>query len=350
MVRRLVVVGLVIGVVAVGVVVGPRLFQRIDYQFLPPPLCQPPATDLPVTVSWTRGAALPNPRGAAAYAVLDGSIYQAGGFIQGWQPTTTFDRYDMAEDQWVTLAPLPKALHRAGLTALGGKLYLTGGFDGPFFSEPRSTEAWVYDPPTDTWSPIAALPSPRAAHAAVALDDRLLLLAGDGPNARQLWEYDPLTNSWDTDKRTLLPEPARDNPGVALYDGQVFLFGGRWRETGNYGMVDVYDVAADTWERRGDMPAPRSTAIALVVGDVIHLMGGQEIERACTNGQHEVYDPLTDQWTSLAFLPSARHSFGAAFWGEKLVLVGGAAGAGPRMQYQFSDRVDIGNLPSSDGG
>jgi hypothetical protein len=90
-----------------------------------------------------------------------------GGF-NGFQPVADLDVYDPATDTWKTLAPIPTAGKAIG-TALQGKLYVIAG-----------SNAYVYNPGTNRWSPIAA---PRWRHEAVVrvvLNGKPRLLAVGG--------------------------------------------------------------------------------------------------------------------------------------------------------------------------
>src|SRR2546423_2772625 len=66
---------------------------------------------------------------------------------------------------------MPNPVHHAAVTALNGKMYLFGGFDLPATGPPGwnpVNNAWEYDPPTDGWRAIAAMPTPRGGGVAAA--------------------------------------------------------------------------------------------------------------------------------------------------------------------------------------
>jgi hypothetical protein len=93
--------------------------------------------------------------------------------------------------------------------AVSGKLYCSGGTtdDGSL------TSAYVYDPGTDSWSPIADQPT-DAWGAAYTSANGLLLVKGGAINAgaaltNQTWAYQPTDNTW-----TALP-----NSNASLYRG-----------------------------------------------------------------------------------------------------------------------------------
>ncbi len=96
----------------------------------------------PATNKWGARKSAPHYHRSGAGGVIGGKFYVVGGF-HGSQPVADLDVYDPATDTWKTLAPIPSAGGAVG-TALGGKLYVLVG-----------TNAYVYNPGTNRWSPIA---------------------------------------------------------------------------------------------------------------------------------------------------------------------------------------------------
>jgi N-acetylneuraminic acid mutarotase len=96
----------------------------------------------PATNKWVARKSAPHYHRSGAGGVIGGKFYVVGGF-HGWQPVADLDVYDPATDTWKTLAPIPSAGGAVG-TALGGRLYVLVG-----------TNAYVYNPGTNRWSPIA---------------------------------------------------------------------------------------------------------------------------------------------------------------------------------------------------
>ena len=74
--------------------------------------------------------------------------------------TNTVEAYDIALDQWAPVAPLPVARDHMAVAAVGGLLYVAGGFAGDFQAR---DEVFGYDPVTNQWTALAPLPAPRVA-------------------------------------------------------------------------------------------------------------------------------------------------------------------------------------------
>jgi N-acetylneuraminic acid mutarotase len=97
----------------------------------------------PAKNKWGARKSAPHYHRLGAAGVIGGKFYVVGGYHE-YQPVAALDVYDPATDTWMTRAPLPASGSVIG-TALQGKLYVLAG-----------SNAYVYDPGTNKWSPIAA--------------------------------------------------------------------------------------------------------------------------------------------------------------------------------------------------
>jgi hypothetical protein len=283
--------------------------------------------------TWRQAADAPRPRAEFAAAALDGRLYAVGGF-DARQPGTGLldvDVYDPVTDSWASAAPLPVERDHPALVEHAGRLYFLGGQDGG----PRA-DAFVYDPGVD--EAIAAMPAPRAQHAAVAIQDRIYVFggvtpAGPGGAALETWAYEPATGTWITG---LAPIPTQRNHlvGVAL-DGRAWAIGGRWDL--NETAVASYEPRTDTWRSEAPLPVATGGATAVVLGGRIHVTGGEDFVSFSTIGAHQVYDPATSDWALGPQLPLPRHGLASAVIGGEWIVVGG----GPAADYSASPRVDV---------
>lgn len=173
---------------------------------------------------WTRAAPMPTARSELAAAALDGQIYVAGGIAQWGTTAAAFEAYDPATDRWEEL-PLPKAVHHLAAAARNERIYITGGYTNLLFSE-ITDRAWAYDPRAQRWARIADLPAPRAAHGMAAIEGKLYVVGGVGPESEDLWIYDPATERWDVARAALRTQ--REHLAVTVLDGKLHAIGGRW--------------------------------------------------------------------------------------------------------------------------
>ena len=87
-----------------------------------------------------------------------------GGTNQGSKRSSVYV-YDPQADAWTQLASMGTAREGHASAAVGGKLYVFGGFD----DNERLSTAEVYDPASDSWAQVTSLTSARTAVKAVAL-------------------------------------------------------------------------------------------------------------------------------------------------------------------------------------
>ena len=75
--------------------------------------------------------------------------------------------YDPQADAWAQLASMGNARRLHASAAVGGKLYVFGGFDDE--ERQRFSTAEVYDPASDSWAQVTSLTSARSLFVAAAL-------------------------------------------------------------------------------------------------------------------------------------------------------------------------------------
>src|SRR5712671_3663730 len=197
--------------------------------------------------TWTTGASTPSRRAENAAVALDGLIYLAGGLDIHGKTLDTFESYDPRTDTWTALPPLPAPRDHFGLAALGGKIYAVGG-------------------------------------------------VVEGADPRALWAYDPRTDGWQTD---LAPMPTeREHLTAVAADGLLIAIGGR--KTHQIGAVEAYDPGTNTWRALPDLPTPRGGSAAGLLGDSIHVAGGENLNAMSTYAEHEVLDLAAMTWSKVA--------------------------------------------------
>lgn len=279
----------------------------------------------------------------AAITVHD-KIYVVGGFEQpGLRNVTSFaitpslQEYDPSTDRWTAKAPMPVGLHHVGIGAIGGRLYVIGGYSQSGLSVWKPvTTAYAYDPATDIWAELAPMPTARGALSVTEHDGKLYAIGGyDGKtNSPAVEVYDPVRNVWTAGAS--LPTP-RDHLATATVSGKVYAIGGRLN--GDYGrnlaVTEMYDPAMDRWARVADLPTARSGLAAAVVGGRIYVLGGEGAQG--TFNENEAYDPKQDAWQAMTPMPTARHGLGSATMQGRIYLISG----GPTPGGSFSDLNEV---------
>jgi N-acetylneuraminic acid mutarotase len=301
---------------------------------------------------WVPRALLPVARSEMNWATAwAGRMHVVGGYGEGRVDRNYHHVYDPALDRWFEAAALPRGANHVAVAADAGRVYALGGFIEQNRNADRN--AYAYDIAEDRWTQIMPLTRPRGAAAAVALAGRIHLIAGATEPATErasiAWHevYDPTADRW----QMLKPLPgARDHVGVAGYDGEIHVIGGRFNTFEyNTGLHHVYLPARDTWEVRSPLPTARSGHGLVVYRDRLFAMGGEggrigrgQISDARVFGQMESYDTKADTWQSHAPMPTPRHAVGAAAIGDWIYVAGGGAVTGGAVQSAINEAFTLG--------
>jgi N-acetylneuraminic acid mutarotase len=131
-------------------------------------------------------------------------------------------------------------------------IYIMGGRRDSF--ESASTRIAAYDPDTDSYTGLTAMPSGVSDGACAVVDNSIYYFGGylSGgwglPPNSLVFIYDINDDSWQT-AMTAMPVPRANSAAIAV-GASVFIVGG-WDGTGTYGgfynTVDAYDTTLDQW-------------------------------------------------------------------------------------------------------
>ena len=270
---------------------------------------------------WSGGAALPSPRSRLALVAGLRRLYAIGGETSEGV-TGQVSVYDMTENRWMPAAEKPTPVSNVSGALIGDSIYVPGGTtsDG---GVSRALE--VFDAETGAWERRAPMPEPRAVYALSAIDGRLYLFGGwDGATyRRETFAYDPATDTWS--RGTPMPK-ARAFAGAGVLSGAAYIAGGF---DGREALSDViaYDPGAEgsedgPWSPRAPMSQARSGLAATALGQRLYVLGGGSAEPygeqydAGTGAWSRFESPVLGEWRNLA----------AAAQGQTIYTVGGWAG------------------------
>ena len=197
----------------------------------------------PAANAWSLGADMPFAAGSSSSAVINGTVYVAGGIV-GSSTTNRVARYNPATNAWAEMAPMPQGRNHAASGTDGGRLFVFGG-RGPGSGDSNTV--------------------------------------ANGFDTVQI--YNPATNTWvssATPGSTLRPLPqARGGTGKAVfYNGEFYVFGGETATGAGatadrvYHRVDVYRVSSNTWRLEAPMPTARHGIFPLLHGNRVFVAGG----------------------------------------------------------------------------
>jgi hypothetical protein len=260
---------------------------------------------------WERATSMSQRRSYIAAAQVGPFIYTAGGMVgENGRPLATFTRYDARADEWTTLQQLPEPTRAAAAASLDGVVYVIGG------TTPRGNTAAVRAWDGRAWRPRAPLPERRFNHAAVALGGRLYVLGGFErfEEHSEVFVYDPDTDRWA--EASPLPRPNHAFGAVA-WRGEIWVLGGRRGEE-VLREVWILDPRSRRWRRGPAMPRPMELLGAAVAGDEIH---------AVWESTYQIYDAGTGRWRQGPRPGVTRHALQAFYAGGALYTVGGCTTA-----------------------
>lgn len=288
-----------------------------------------PTPDLPG--EWTAAAALPGgARQETAVVALGGKVYVLGGFDGGLAVVSDVEVFDPALGTWSTAQPLPVAMHHANAAVADGKIWVLGYLSG--FDFAVHGEVYSYDPGADEWTARMAMPlgTERGA-SSVAADGNQIYVAGglrDGGAVADFSVFSATTGTGGTWTGLVDLPAARDHGAAGAIGGIFYAAGGRSADIGSH-VPDLlaWDPATPaSWSVKTPMPTSRGGIAAAVMGAKLYVFGGEGNAATTTAvfAESESYDPLTDTWTSLQPMLTPRHGTGAATVGDRIWVPGGA--------------------------
>jgi hypothetical protein len=216
---------------------------------------------------------------------------------------------------WTEQAPYPIAIWGHAVASVGGNVYSFGGI----VNNTAITNAYKYSPATNTWTPIAPLPQPRAWFSGTTDGTYIYLLGGEDQNfntTATLWRYDPISNTYNTSL------PSYTIPtyfhACAYLNGKIYRIAGRAIGTDFH--VEVYDIATNTWSMAANYPVANHSLMAVALGGYIYGAGGN----AFPNKTYR-YDPNTNAWddAAIADLPVGRTVAASGAYNGRWILAGG---------------------------
>ena len=101
----------------------------------------------------------------------------------------------LTRDSWQQVASMPQCRRGHAATAMGGKIYVSGGDTG---DGRRTRTVIVFDPSANTWTELASLSQFRAFHTSAVIVGKLYVFGGEtrGSRIASVDAYDPISNTW----------------------------------------------------------------------------------------------------------------------------------------------------------
>lgn len=281
------------------------------------------------------------PRTSMPAVVLGDKIYVLGGH----GPDTTLGCYrgdvELIDGEQHVTRFESKLLRRRFHTAetFGGRIFIFGGMtlgrEYPMVYFPVEVE--IYDPATGAFASGAPMPTPRYLAASVLLEDKIYIIGGSPPvysSCDTSGSSCRSTSNSPPDSRCFIYHIASDTWTEAapmnfprqcdavVWQGKIYAIGG-YDGLRSLSCFEVYDPAANRWERLPDLPFSMSANRMVVAGDLLFSFGDHDdMTRVCS------YDFRRSEWKRLdVALKPVRHA-ACVLMGDTIYVIGGNAGQG----------------------
>jgi hypothetical protein len=229
---------------------------------------------------------------------------------------------DVAEDSWVSKAPMQVARSGLGVAAVNGKIYAIGG----------SAENGVvdtneeYDPETDTWTNKLPIPTPRESFAIAAYQNKIYCI---DQVANEV--YNPATDTWET--KASMPMANSASQANVVGD-KIYLIS----SSSNL----VYEPATNSWTEKTPPQYSISPSGSAVIEDRIYFLSApRELSQVWTGAFIQVYDAINDSWSTGPNWPISGY--------EEWLSTAGATSrvAASERVYFFDDTETLGYYPAN---
>jgi len=199
--------------------------------------------------------------------------------------------------------------------ALNGSLYAIGGTAPPYNVSDAQNAVSKYNLGTDSWSLVASMPTARHGLSSAVIGNYIYAIGGHVVNSRSENERYNGTDPWESRAGVY----ARSGPGVAAYNGELYVFGGNHYST-ILSRFDIYNPTTDTWRVGGNMPSATMPWRAVTMSDKIYIPTAGYVEPK----KIWSYDPAADTWdTSIPLMNVARICYELQAVNGRIYAIGG---------------------------
>ena len=186
-----------------------------------------------------------------------------------------------------------------------------------------------------TWHYKQSLQTGRSHPGVATYDGHIYVFGGGGKDFKSLDSievYNPLKEKW-TYGGTL----TRAKSGAIAFNfhNHIYLAGGGYRKPDGrfhfFNSLDIYDPLTNTWSEGPHMLMPHDYPAGVVFEDKLYIFGGHSPEAAVEGPLKdpgfdfcEVFDPSTNRWHEIAPMPTPRFACAAVVFDKEILVMGGA--------------------------
>nr|WP_247687258.1 kelch repeat-containing protein [Pseudoalteromonas luteoviolacea] len=226
---------------------------------------------------------------------------------------------EVVSNPWQVLPNLPTYRRGPEGVEINGKIYVLGGLDQ---NNKHMSDMDVFDTSNKSWELMASMQTARWSHTANTVDNQIYAIGGQstisiGGNStiNSVEVFNLETQRWTAGASMGTP---RDNHSSCVYDGEIYVFGGRNGPT-TLTTVEKYNPVDDSWSYRESNSNLGWGSQCVTFGDEIYVFGGASNEKG-----FEVYDPVSDLWVRSGVLNQPmRYGFSVEAIDQNIYIIGG---------------------------
>ncbi|OQB23943.1 MAG: N-acetylneuraminate epimerase precursor [Firmicutes bacterium ADurb.Bin182] len=270
------------------------------------------------------GIVMPEKKMSLSAVALDDCLYVLGGMIETGEIVSDFAKYDLLNNEWTQLEPMPVERAGAAVVHQNGRLYVFGGRSNSGLVR----QVDVYCIESGKWESAKDMPYEAWNLSAESCDGKIYLLGGISGTANErralneVYIFDPGDNSYEQGP----PLPyCRHDAASAVLNRNIYLMGGKIQagpDAQAVDLVSVLDVETMRWSELAPLPGRRVGMKGTAIGGKIYVAGGNSSGTLLKSV--DCYDPDTDTWSVAAELSAARSGHAAASLNGMLYVAGGS--------------------------
>jgi subtilisin family serine protease len=283
----------------------------------------------------------------------NGYVYVIGGTSNagGTTPTNTNYRYDTNSNTWSTMAPMPASLMSLNGVEVDNKIYIPG--------DATTATTYVYDIATDSWSSIPANGgyTARSQYQIVAMGTDVYVLGGivaaASASTTEVWVLDTTSETWSAG---VPMQRSRTSFSAAAIDGEIYVAGGvAFPGFAPDMTAEKFDGA--TWSYIAPVPDGGGTYTRWSYNAAAHGADGLWLAAGRRDANWNVlnhagyYNPDTDTWTVSPDVPALAqgrvYMEGAVAIDGYFYVIGGRDSAGSII-YSTNERLYVGSPVATD--
>merc|ERR1712166_828620 len=233
--------------------------------------------------AWDSVVSLQKPRLGACAAVLKNVLYSVGGW-NAEEHDKSSECLDLTEEPptWNDVAEMKAPRTFAGMTTIGGSMYVCGGMTTGSNEEKEvswnTCTAEVYKTATKTWKGLPSMSVARLGPAVVAAQingaECIVAIGGVDAKGKPLSSVEKLdisTMKWSG----LIDLPsARAAGGAVCYKNEIYMFGGCAIDGVPTGTCFKLDKAQAAWVEIPELNVPRGGFGVALAGSTVVVVGG----------------------------------------------------------------------------